>query len=149
MVRKEDLKYQLLDAVPEKYHANLQKAIEVAEKYYSTVIRFSGERLLDHVLRSARYYADLRIDYNGIIATLLHHELPAAAYSDKEIFTDDVMMLLDNLKVIFSKAKNESVDTQVIYKYILSFADDLRIALVKLSEKFDNAKTIDLLAPAK
>jgi GTP pyrophosphokinase len=149
MVRKEDLRAQLIAAVPAKYQDNLQKAIDIADQYYSTTIRLSGERLFDHLLRSAKYYAELKIDYNGIVATLLHHELPKSAYKDKEVFTDDVMMLLDNLGVVFSHARKESVDTQVIYKYILSFADDLRITLIKLSEKFDNAKTIDLLSVDK
>ncbi len=149
MVHKEDLKSELLKSVPARYRTQLRKAIAVAEKNYSTVIRFSGEPLLSHVLRAARYYADLRIDFNGIVATLLHHRLPEKEYENKDVFNDDVLHLLKNVELVFSNAKKESVDTQVIYKYILSFEDDIRVALIKLSEKFDNAKTIDLLPGEK
>lgn len=149
MVRREDHKALLLASVPKKHREALQKAIEVAEKNYSSVIRLSGESLLDHVLRSARYYAELRIDFNGIVATLLHHKLPKQEYENKAVFNEDILQLLHNVDLVFSHAKKESVDTQVIYKYILSFRDDIRIALIKLSEKFDNAKTIDLLPEEK
>ncbi len=149
MVRREDNKALLLAAVPKKHRDSLQKAIEIAERNYGSVIRLSGESLLEHVLRSARYYAELRIDFNGVIATLLHHTLPKQEYENKEIFNDDILQLLHNVELVFSHAKKESVDTQVIYKYILSFRDDIRIALIKLSEKFDNAKTIDLLPEEK
>ncbi len=149
MVHIEDLRHELLVAVPEKYQARLVRAIEIAAQHYSGVIRLSGEPLLNHVLRSAKYYADLRIDYSGIIATLLHHKLPPEVYAENDIFTEDVLYLLKNLDIVFSKARGESVDTQVIYKYILSFDDDLRVALIKLSEKFDNAKTIDFLPTEK
>lgn len=149
MVTKEDLSKSLLAAVPVIYRKRLQKAIDIARIYYGDTIRLSGDPLLSHVLRSARHYADLHIDFNGIIATLLHHRLPASAYGDKSIFTDDVMHLLNGIDEVFAKARAETVDTQVIYKYILSFKDDIRIALVKLAEKYDNAKTIELLVGDK
>lgn len=149
MVRKEDHKILLLAAVPSTYRPRLEKAIAVAERNYGKVIRLSGESLLEHVLRSARYYAELRIDFNGIIATLLHHKLPAEEYKNTEVFNEDILQLLRNVEIVFSNAKKESIDTRVIYKYILSFKDDIRVALIKLSEKFDNAKTIDLLPGEK
>lgn len=145
MVRKEDHKQLLIVAVPANFRPQLKKAIVVAERNYGHIIRLSGEPLLHHVLRSARYYADLRIDFNGIVATLLHHRLPQAEYENKEIFNEDILQLLKNVELVFSNVKKESIDTRVIYKYILSFKDDIRVALLKLSEKFDNAKTIDLL----
>lgn len=149
MVHKENLQAELLHSVPAKYRPKLRKAIAVAVRNYSQVLRLSGEPLLDHVLRSAKYYAELHIDFNGIVATLLHHALPEDEYKNDEIFNDDVLGLLKNVETVFSNARKESVDTRVIYKYILSFQDDIRIALIKLSEKFDNAKTIDLLPTEK
>ena len=149
MVRKENYKELLLAAVPKKYRALLTKVIAVAERNYSQVIRLSGEPLINHVLRAAKYYAELRIDFNGVVATVLHHRLPDTEYEDKEIFNDDVLNLLKKVEEVFSNAKKESVDTQVIYKYILSFDDDIRVVLIKLSEKFDNARTIDLLPEEK
>lgn len=149
MVHKEDLRRELLRSVPAMFRVRLKKAIEIAEKYYTQELRLSGESLLHHLLRSAKYYADLRIDFNGVIATLLHHPLPEHAYQDQVVFTEDVRRLLKNIDIVFAHARKESVDTKVIYKYILSFQDDIRIALVKLSEKFDNARTIDLLPMEK
>ena len=90
MVRKEDHKKLLLASVPANFRPRLKKAISVAERNYTHIIRLSGESLLDHVLRSARYYADLRIDFNGVVATLLHHRLPPEEYKNKEVFNDDI-----------------------------------------------------------
>lgn len=149
MIAQENHKKILLAMVPLKFRARLKKAIVLAETHYAGITRWSGEPLLNHVLRSARHYAELRIDFNGIIATVLHHKLPDDAYVDREVFDDDVLRLLKNVETVFAQAKNEGVDTKIIYKYILSFEDDIRIVLIKLSEKYDNARTIDLLPEEK
>jgi len=149
MVVPENHKKLLLNAVPRKYRARLQQAIDLAELHYAGTTRWSGEPLLSHVLRSARYYAELNVDFNGVIATLLHHRLPQKAYENNEVFDDDVRLLLQNVEEVFSQAKKEESDTRTLLKYILSFRDDIRIVLIKLSEKFDNARTIDLLPEEK
>jgi len=149
MIAQENHKKLLLAAVPAEYRARLRKAIALAEQYYTTTVRWSGEPLLNHVLRSARHYADLRIDFNGIVAAVLHHKLPDHVYSDKTIFDDDVLGLLKNVETVFAQAKSEGSDTKIIHKFILSFKDDIRITLIKLSEKYDNARTIDLLPEEK
>jgi GTP pyrophosphokinase len=145
----ESLIAALVQSVPPAFHKRIQKAVFYAQTYYAKEPRMSGEDLFSHTLRSAIEYSQLRIDVNGVIATLLHHRLPAAVYDDAEVFSEDVVFLLDTLEEVFSKVKEEGSDTVTLSKYILSFADDMRIALIKLSEKVDSARTIGSLDVSK
>lgn len=150
MVRQENHEKLLLEAVPKEHRKLIERAIEVAKENYSSTTRLSGEPLLNHLLRSARYYAELKIDINGIVATLLHHKIPEEQFKKyKDVFSEDVITLLRQIETTFSFAKRENIDNKIIHKYILSFNDDVRIAIIKLTEKYDNAKTIDLLTYEK
>jgi hypothetical protein len=69
MIAQENHKKLLLEVVPAVFRPRLRKAIAIAEEYYVKTIRWSGEPLL--ILRSARHYADLRIDFNDCWASYI------------------------------------------------------------------------------
>ncbi|MBA4336643.1 hypothetical protein C0416_02610 [bacterium] len=134
------------DHISEK---RLEKALNFAAEVYGDSKRMSGETVLQHVLETAKILTTLKVDEETLIAALLH-EVPE--YSEKHYnnieaeFGKNVAILVsayERMGVINASHGESEIET--LRKMALVMAKDLRVVLLKLSDRLHNLQTLEKL----
>ena len=150
-----------------KYHpsddiSQIRKAYEVASSAHSGQLRKSGEPYIIHPLCVAAILADLELDKETIEAGILHDVIEDTDVTKEEIekqFGSDVALLVDGVTKL-TKLKlsgdylDKSSDRQEMQalnlrKMFLAMAKDIRVILIKLSDRLHNMRTLQYMPPQK
>jgi len=123
------LKREILENSPQAFSKQIAKAIEYIEPY---------ERNLQlHLLSTALIVAREGFDATAIIAALLHDaQLPED--TDKQ-----VKEIVEGVRQIEATTENEDTKEEIITKYILNNAQDLRSVIIKLASVLDKVRYIE------
>ena len=142
--------------LPEEDLDILRKAYNYAEEAHRGQFRKSGEPFLEHPVETALALADLRLDAGALAAGLLHdvvEDNPEIAVRDvKDGFGADVARLVDGvtkLAAVGTSGGRQAAQAATIRKFMMSMADDVRVALIKLADRLHNMSTIQYLPAAK
>ena len=148
----EELKKQLKEYSPKKFKDVLDSAIVCAERYHKDQYRLSGEPYINHGLRTAITLAQMGMDTDTIIAGLLHNSTHNQPRDSKEIeeeirekFGDEVQELLICEHEISRATGSTDTEFNIITKFILNNAKDIRPILIKLADTLDNVTTIEYM----
>ncbi len=122
-------------------------AYELAEKYHHDQKRESGEPYISHPLSVAYILLELGMDTDTICAALLHDVVEDTPCTLEEItkkFGSDVAMLVNGVtklkKVeIFTKEEQKAEN---IRKILLAMSEDIRVIIIKLSDRLHNMRTL-------
>lgn len=138
---------------PEQIHA-VEKAYQFAANAHQGQKRQSGEDYITHPIAAARILAGMHMDYQTIIAALLHDVLEDT-FVEKSLlikeFGEQVAELVDGvskLKQIHFESKAEA-QAENFRKMLLAMAKDVRVILIKLADRLHNMRTLDVLPPYK
>lgn len=123
------------------------KALEFSRQQHVDQKRVSGEPYFIHPLRVAEFLVDLGMDYETIAAALLHDVLEDTDISETELkkkFKQNITSLVDGVtKISMVKAKNKSIQkTESMRKMLIAMSKDIRVIIIKLSDKLHNMKTL-------
>lgn len=146
----ETLKKYLEPQQIEKCH----QAYLVAEKAHHGQMRRSGEPYISHPVAAALILADMRLDYQTIMATLLHDVVEDTLVSKDDLvkqFGEDVTALVDGVTKL-TKIKFESraeAQAENFRKMVLAMVKDIRVIIVKLADRLHNMKTLGVMPAAK
>ncbi len=125
----------------------LRKAVHFGAAAHEKQIRKSGEPYITHPITVATVLAELRVDVDTLIAGVLHDTIEDTEVTHAHIsehFNLDVANLveavtkLDRLK--FRNLKEAQAETFV--KMLFAMADDIRVIIIKLSDRLHNMRTI-------
>ena len=129
----ENLIVQLIENSPSKYINRVKSAISFAQKYHLDQYRLSGEPYINHGLRTAITLAEMGLDTNTIVAGLLHNSTHNQSRSKDEIYLEikenfgkDVYNILITLHDISKATGSPDTQPQIITRFILNYAKDLR-----------------------
>ncbi len=149
----EDLVAQIEKYNPEFDKQRIKQAYQFAQQVHQGQKRLSGKPFISHTLEVAKLVAKLKLDENSIIAALLHDVLDEGP---KEVSLEDlekefgveVALLVDGVSTFRQAAHKfpmhqESVE--YFQKFLLASVDDIRVLLIRLSDKVHNARTIKAL----
>lgn len=133
MEEAEKLKREILDTSPKAFSLEIAKTIEYLEPL---------ERNLQlHLLSTALIVAQEGFDATSILAALVHDAVP---YEDMNA---EVMALVKGVRHIEATTKNEDTKDEIITKYILNNALDLRSVIIKLASVLDKVRYIEDIKP--
>ncbi len=144
----------ILDKIHE-YHPQadvdpVMRAYVYAAKAHKGQERISGEPYLTHPLEVAGLLTELRMDTSTVAAGLLHdvvEDTHATLDELREHFGDEITALVDGVtklsRIPFST--REEAQAENIRKMILAMSKDIRVILVKLTDRLHNMRTLDPL----
>ncbi len=131
-----------------------QQAYLLAEKGHSGQMRRSGEPYITHPVAAALILAKMRLDYQTIMATLLHDVIEDTSISHEavaRVFGEEVAALVDGVTKL-TKIKFESraeAQAENFRKMILAMVKDIRVILVKLADRLHNMQTLGVMPTVK
>lgn len=135
----------------------IRKAFEFAKSKHTGQKRLSGEDYISHPLSVAFSLADMGLDCESISAALLHDVVEDTATSLKEIrveFGDKIAELVDGVtklgEVDFSRLPQSkdgktSQEVENYRKLFLAMSKDVRVIIIKLSDRLHNMRTLEFL----
>ncbi len=131
------------------YHAFL-----VAEKAHQGQMRRSGEPYITHPVAAALTLARMRLDYQTIMATLLHDVIEDTEVSKDDLqsqFGSDVAELVDGVSKLTQIKFETRAEAQAVNfrKMVLAMVRDLRVIIVKLADRLHNMETLGVMPPEK
>ena len=130
------------------------QAYLVAEQAHNGQMRRSGEPYITHPVAAAIILARMRLDYQTIMATLLHDVVEDTSISKEDLlrqFGEEVTALVDGVTKL-TKIKFESkaeAQAENFRKMVLAMVKDIRVIIVKLADRLHNMRTLGAMPHAK
>jgi GTP pyrophosphokinase len=132
----------------------VERAYAIASEAHAGQVRRSGEPYLMHPMRVAHTIAMLGLDTHAVAAGLLHDAIEDSSisvYDLTESFGREVARIVDGVTKLGSIPYLSSQERQAesFRKMLLAMARDIRVLLVKLTDRLDNMRTLDHVPSAK
>ena len=132
----------------------VRRAYYYAEQAHDGQTRRSGDPYIIHPLEVASILADMHMDHQSLMATMLHDVIEDTGIEKQAIadqFGDTVADLVDGVsKLTHMHFENKTLaQAENFQKMALAMARDIRVILVKLSDRLHNMRTLGVLRPEK
>ena len=132
----------------------VKKAHEFADKAHQGQMRSSGDPYIIHPTEVAQILADLRMDVPSICAAFLHDTVEDTSVKIEDVekeFGKDVAALVEGVTKLSKMTFRTSEEKQAenFRKMIVAMAKDIRVIIVKLSDRLSNMRSLEFLAPHK
>ena len=147
----------------------LERCYRFAEKAHEGQRRKSGEPYFTHCVKTAEILAELRLDTHTICAGLLHDVLEDTGITRQELqvrFGANIANLVEGVtKIGQYRPSVSSLDAstpitvedrvhrkrqaETYRKLLLATAEDMRVILIKLSDRLHNMETLNFLTDEK
>ncbi|MBH66044.1 MAG: (p)ppGpp synthetase [Chloroflexi bacterium] len=160
-----DLMRQIDTYLPDDRVAAVEKSLEYAINAHDGQQRDSGEPFVVHPIATAVRLADMRLDTTTIQAALLHDVIEDCGITFNELeseFSTEVAKLVDGvtkLKRLDMISENSAMLKQIVTpeatraaslrKMLVAMAEDVRVVLIKLSDRLHNMQTLGHLPVPK
>lgn len=114
----------------------------------------SGEPYIFHPITVAKILAEMRMDYQSIVAAILHDVIEDTAMARDHIaehFGEEVAVLVDGVSKLTHIEFETKAEAQAenFRKMLLAMVQDIRVILVKLADRLHNMRTLDVMRPDK
>ncbi|GAH69892.1 unnamed protein product, partial [marine sediment metagenome] len=131
---------------PNVDHQIITKAFNLAREKHDGQLRESGDPFISHPLGVANIVADLKLDTTSIVCSILHDIIEdtdiSLSYVEKE-FGKIAAIIVDGLtkinKISFETVEEEQAEN--LRKMMIAMSEDIRIILIKLSDRLHNMRT--------
>ncbi len=130
------------------------RAYDVAEEMHRGQIRKSGEPYLIHPMAVTEILAELGMDEETIVAGLLHDVVEDTEYTEEDLIADfgeDIALLVDGVTKLASIKFESKEERQAenLRKMFLAMSKDIRVLIIKLSDRLHNLRTINYMTHDK
>nr|WP_133511357.1 RelA/SpoT family protein [Candidatus Thiosymbion oneisti] len=115
--------------------------------------RKSGEPYIHHPIAVARLLAEMRMDYKCIMAALLHDVIEDTATARDQlaaVFDEEIADLVDGVSKLtqIDFRSREEAQAANFRKMMLAMTKDIRVILIKLTDRLHNMRTLGVMVPA-
>ena len=150
----DNLYNKLNSYLPEEEIIKIKQAFKFANKAHRGQKRKSGHDFIVHPVEVAYHLARLELEPNVIVAGLLHDVIEDTNTTNKEIekkFGMEVSKLVSSLTKlnITEDNINEHVEKKNLRNFLVSMAEDVRVAIIKLADRLHNVETLQYLDKEK
>jgi GTP pyrophosphokinase len=135
-----------IDSITEVYY--------FAKEAHTGQKRKSGEDYFIHPLEVSLILAEMKMDEETIIASILHDVVEDTVITEEDIrekFGDTIALLVDGVTKL-TNLHYESKEIQKgenLRKMFLAMAKDIRVVLIKLADRLHNMRTLEYMSPIK
>ena len=152
--------YELLEKTVRGYNpaadfAQIHAAFAFADKAHAGQKRKSGEPYIIHPLAVAQIVAEeLKLDSESIEAALLHdviEDTPATHEDVSKLFSPTIADLVEGVSKLtrIQYATKEDEQMENLRKMLIAMSKDIRVILIKISDRLHNMRTMEYQSPAK
>lgn len=133
----------------------IKKAYFLADKQHTGQKRASGEEYIIHPLSVALYLAKMKVDREMIATGLLHDVVEDTDYTLEQIseqFGESVANLVNGVTKITTLKNSPTksdLKAETIRKMLLAMIEDIRVIIIKLSDKVHNMSTLCYVSEEK
>ncbi len=131
----------------------IEKAFEVAKSAHAGQKRLSGEEYLSHPLHVAYFLSGLGLDSATVAAGILHDTIEDTLITHKDLekeFGKDIAFLVEGVtklsKIEYAGNPNtkrsNTEHLNSLKKMFFDMAEDIRVILIKLADRYDNMETL-------
>ncbi len=127
--------------------AMINRAYLIAAQAHGPQMRSSGESYINHPLAVARIVAEIGLDENAVAAALLHDAVEDTDLTVEDVeeqFGSEVAGIVDGVtkleRIRFDSREAQQAAT--MRKMLVAMARDLRVLIIKLSDRLHNMRTI-------
>ena len=154
MIRLNDITGQLLNYHPKADISLVEKAYVYSAKVHQGQVRLSGEPYLSHPLEVSHILTQMKMDVVSVVAGLLHDTIEDTVAELSEIerlFGRETANIVDGVTKISQMqfTSREERQAENMRKMILAMATDIRVIIVKLSDRLHNMQTLGFQTPEK
>ena len=154
MKKKSEFLNSILEINPNYDIELIGKAYDIAAEMHRNQLRKSGEPYLIHPLNVAEILADLGMDEETIVAGILHDVVEDTPYTNEELRNDfgaEVELLVDGVTKLGSLKFESKEERQAenLRKMFLAMSKDIRVLIIKLSDRLHNLRTINYMSHDK
>lgn len=133
---------------------SIYKAYLMAAEAHDGQRRKSGEAYISHPLAVARIVAELNMDTSSIMAALLHDVLEDTSISREQMaaqFSDEIAEMVEGLSKLTNLEVGSKAEAQAenFSKMFLAMVNDIRVIIIKLSDRLHNMRTLGSMRPDK
>ena len=151
--------YDSMRSAIEKYtpHVNMDivdEAFHYAAQKHDGQLRKDGSPYIIHPLAVAEIVAEMGLDTDAILASLLHDTIEDTDASYDEVarrFGKTVADLVEGVtkltRVNFTSLEEEQMEN--LRKMFLAMSKDIRVILIKIADRLHNTRTMQFQTPAK
>nr|WP_320167371.1 bifunctional (p)ppGpp synthetase/guanosine-3',5'-bis(diphosphate) 3'-pyrophosphohydrolase [uncultured Methylophaga sp.] len=150
----DDLCYATANYLESGQVDSIRRAYHFADHAHEGQTRRSGERYITHPLAVAHVLAMMHMDYECIMAGLLHDVIEDTALTKADLateFGEEVGELVEGVtklaKAAFETQKHAQAEN--LRKMLLAMSRDIRVIIVKLADRLHNMRTLGHLRPEK
>ena len=150
---------QLMDSYLASRHRKhteiIDKAFNFAKEAHKGVRRLSGEPYIMHPIAVARIACEeIGLGSTSICAALLHDVVEDTDYTVEDIsniFGPKIAQIVDGVTKISGGIFGDkaSVQAESFKKLLLTMSDDIRVILIKISDRLHNMRTLGSQLPGK
>ena len=138
-------------------NADIEKVVSaynLAKEAHKDQYRKSGEPYIIHPVAVANILADMELDIDTICGGLLHDVVEDTDYEYEDIealFGKDVAVLVDGVTKLgkikyMTKEESQAINLR---KMFMAMAKDMRVMLIKLSDRLHNMRTLEYMDSEK
>ena len=132
----------------------IRAAFEFADKSHANQKRKSGEPYIIHPLAVAQIVAEQKLDSESIEAALLHdviEDTPATHEEVAQKFSPVIADLVEGVSKLtrMQYATKEDEQMENLRKMLLAMNKDIRVILIKISDRLHNMRTMEYQSPEK
>ena len=144
----------LAEYLDEATIAQVHNAYVVARDAHRGQKRRSGDPYITHPVAAATILARMRMDYQSIMATLLHDTIEDTLLTKEQLrteFGEEVAELVDGVSKLTQIQFETRAEAQAenFRKMILAMVRDIRVILVKLADRLHNMRTLGVMPRKK
>ena len=150
----EVLEQELSSYLTLEHLESCRQAYLVAEAAHASQMRRSGEPYITHPVGAALILAKMRLDYQSIMATLMHDVFEDTNIKRETLlqkFGPEVTALVEGVTKLTQIKFETRAEAQAEYfrKMVLAMVKDIRVIVVKLADRLHNMQTLDAMPAIK